>query len=94
MKLTVETTDVGKRISWFTDLGVCIATASRGGCEIAGYADPRVRDAAQAAARELQRDPHADLRHYEGMALPAVPVETWPIGEWGKPVPEVDDECE
>ncbi len=81
MKLKVETTTAGKRISWFTDVGVCIATVASGSCEIDPDVHPRIRDAAQAAYRELGTDPNADLRHYEDMTLP--------------PDPEVvDDECE
>lgn len=91
MKLKVETTSAGKRISWFNDIGVCIATAGSGMCEIAGYAHPRIRDAAQAAARELWDNPHADLRHYEGMTLPEDPAEVWPIGEWTKPADRACD---
>lgn len=70
MKIKVETTSVGKWISWSTDIGVCIATARTDRLEIADYAPPRIRDAANSAYSELVGDPHADLRHYEGMTLP------------------------
>lgn len=79
MKLKIETTSARNRISWFTDAGVCIATADSDSVEIAGYAQPRIRDAAQAAYRELHANPNADLRHYEGMTLPRDPeVATMP----------------
>jgi hypothetical protein len=73
MKLKIEQIKGGKRISWFNDLGVCVATVSSGGCEIAVDAHPRIFDAATAAHRELWNNPDADLRHYEGMTLPPDP---------------------
>lgn len=71
MKITVDSTGTGKTISWSTDIGVCIATASHGRVEIAECAPARICDAANAAHRELASNPHADLRHYEGLTLPA-----------------------
>lgn len=73
MKLKVETSTAGKRISWFNDIGVCIATVSADGCEVDQDVHPRIWDAAQAAHRELWANPLADLRHYEGMTLPEDP---------------------
>ena len=71
MKIKVGTLAGGKAISWFNDIGVCIATASAIRLEISPDVHPRIRDAAEGAYRELSRDPNADLRHYEGMTLPA-----------------------
>lgn len=70
MKITVDTLAGGTSISWFSDIDVCIATASSIRLEISPDVHPRIRDAAEGAYRELSRDPNADLRHYEGMTLP------------------------
>lgn len=71
MKIDIEAADNGKTISWFTDAGVCVATASHTRVEVAEYAPASIHDAANGAYHELSGNPRADLRHYLGMTLPA-----------------------
>jgi hypothetical protein len=59
----------GTVVRWYADLaaherGEEVASASRNGVRLAEDVHPRIRDAAEAAHRELARNRDADVRHY------------------------------
>lgn len=75
----------GTVVRWYADLaaheqGNVIASASRNRVEFhRDEVHPRIRDAVQAAHRELSGNRHADVRHYtthrrDGLSGPLVPV--------------------